>query len=67
MRGLPIKCHRYAIKTTGAVVDEPSTLMFKKLKKAIKSRIVTAENAKRMAALPEEDTLNVYFIQELRQ
>ena len=40
--------------------------MFKKLKKAVESRIVAAENAERMAALPEEDTLNVYLIQELQ-
>jgi len=44
MQGLPIKCRRYTIEKTGAVVDEPSTLIFKRLKEAIKSRIVAAEN-----------------------
>ena len=67
MRGLPIEYRRHAIEKTGAVADEPSTLMFEKLKKAVESRIVAVENAERMAALLEEDTLNVYLIQELRQ
>ena len=49
------------------MADKPSTLMFEKLKKAVESRIVAAENAERMAVLPEEDILNVQLMQELRQ
>ena len=45
MRELPIKYYRHVIKKIGAVVDKPSTFVFKRLKKAIKSRIITAENA----------------------
>jgi len=67
MRGLPIEYHRHAIEKIGAVVDKPSTLIFKRLKEAIESRIMAAENVKRMAVLPEEDVLNVQLIQELRQ
>jgi len=58
MWGLPIKYRRYIIEKTGAVVDEPSTLIFKRLKKAVELRIVAAESAKRMAVL-EEEVLNV--------
>ena len=46
MRGLPIEYRRHAMEKTGAVVDEPSTLIFKRLKEAIKSRIIAIENAK---------------------
>ena len=59
MRGLPIKYCRHVIEKIGAVVDKPSTLIFKRLKEAIKLRIVAIEGAKRMDALLEEDTLNV--------
>ena len=62
MRGLPIKYHRHAIEQTGAVADKPSTLMFKKLKKAVKSRIVAAENTERIAVLLEEEVLNIHLI-----
>jgi hypothetical protein len=67
MRGLPIKYHRHAMEQTGAVADEPSTLIFKRLKEAIESKIVAVENVKRMAVLPEEDAQNVQLIQELQQ
>jgi len=67
MQGLPIKYHRHAIEKTGAVADEPSTLIFERLKEAVELRIMAAENVKRMAVLLEEDVLNVQLIQELRQ
>jgi len=59
MRGLPIKYRKYIIEKTEAVADEPSTLMFKRLKEAIELRIVAIEGAKRMDVLPEEDPLNI--------
>ena len=46
----------------GAVVDEPSTLIFERLKRAVELRIVAVEGAKRMDVLPEEDVLNVQLI-----
>ena len=46
MRGLFIKYYRHTIEKTGAVAEEPSTLVFKRLKKAVKSRIMAAENVK---------------------
>jgi len=55
------------MEQTGAVADEPSTLIFKRLKEAIESRIVAIEGAKQIDILPEEDTLNVQLIQELQQ
>ena len=67
MRGLPIKYYRYAIEQTGAVVDKPSTFVFKRLKEAVESRIMATENAERMDTLLEEDALNIQLIQELRQ
>jgi hypothetical protein len=67
IQGLPTKYRRHAIETTGAVADKPSTLIFKRLKRAVESRIIATENAKRIAVLPEEDVLNVQLIQELRQ
>jgi hypothetical protein len=67
MRGLPIEYRRHVIEKTGAAVDKPSTLVFKRLKEAIELRIVAVEGAKRMDVLPEEDVLNVQLIQELRQ
>ena len=62
MRGLPIKYRRHIIEKIGAVVDEPSTLIFKRLKEAVELRIVAREGAKRIDVLPEEDVLNVQLI-----
>jgi len=45
MQGLPIKYCRYIIEKTGAIADELSTLMFKRLKEAVELRIIAAENA----------------------
>jgi hypothetical protein len=59
MRGLPIKYRRHVMEKTGAVVDEPSTLIFKRLKEAVELRIVAIEGAKRIDVLPEEEALNV--------
>ena len=67
MQGLPIEYRRHVIEKIGAVADEPSTFIFEKLKKAVESRIVAAENTERIAVLLEEDTLNIHFIQELWQ
>ena len=58
MRRLPIKYRRYIIERIGAVVDEPSTLIFKRLKEAIELRIIAIESAKQMAIL-EEEVLNI--------
>ena len=60
MRGLPIKYRRYIIEKTGAVVDEPSTLIFKRLKEAIELRIIAIESAERMDILDE--VLNIQLI-----
>ena len=54
------------MEQTGAVVDELSTLIFKRLKEAVELRIIAIESAERMAVL-EEEVLNVQLIQELRQ
>ena len=43
----------------GAVIDEPSTLVFKRLKEAVELRIIAIENAERMDIFLEKDTLNV--------
>jgi len=59
MRGLPIEYYRHVIEKIGAIVDEPSTLVFKRLKEAVELRIMAAENIKWMAILLEEDVLNV--------
>jgi hypothetical protein len=59
MRGLPIEFRRHVMEKTGAVADEPRTLIFKRLKEAVESRIVAVEGAKRIDVLPEEDALNV--------
>jgi len=59
MRGLPVEYHRHVMEKTGAIVDEPSTLIFKRLKEAVELRIVTIEGAKRIDILLEEDALNV--------
>ena len=66
MRGLPIEYRRYIMEKIGAVADEPSTLIFKRLKEAIELRIIATENAKRIDVLLE-DPLNIQLIQELRQ
>ena len=63
--GLPIEYRRYAVEKTGAVADEPRTLVFERLKEAVELRIVAVEGAKRMDVLLEEDALNVQLIQEL--
>jgi hypothetical protein len=62
MRGLPIKYRRHTVEQTGAVADEPSTLIFKRLKEAVESRIRAVEGAKQIDVLPEEDPLNVQLI-----
>jgi hypothetical protein len=46
MRGLPIKYYRHVIEQIGAIVDEPKTLIFGRLKEAIELRIMAVENAK---------------------
>ena len=43
MQKLPIKYHRYIIEKTKTVVDKPNTLIFKKLKEAIESKITAIE------------------------
>jgi len=58
MQGLPTKYCRHAMEQTGAVVDEPNTLMFEKLKEAVELRMVAVEGAKQMDVLPKEDALN---------
>jgi hypothetical protein len=67
MRGLPIEFRRHVMEKIGAVVDEPSTLIFKRLKEAVELRIMAVEGAKRIDVLPEKDALNVQLIQEIRQ
>ena len=62
MRGLPINYRRHVIEKTGAVVDEPGTLVFERLKEAVELRIVAVEGAKRIDILPEEDALNVQLM-----
>ena len=59
MRGLPTKYYRHVIEKTGAVLDEPRTLIFKRLKEAVESRIRAVEGAERMDVLLEEDPLNI--------
>jgi hypothetical protein len=44
------------------VVDEPRTLVFKRLKEAIELRMVAIEGAERMDTLLEEDALNIQLI-----
>ena len=61
MRGLPIEYRRHTIEKTGAVTDEPSTLVFKRLKEAIELRIMATESAKRMTVL-EGEVLNIQLI-----
>ena len=62
MRGLPTDYCRYAMEQTGAVADEPRTLVFERLKEAVELRIIAIEGAERMDVLPEEDALNVQLI-----
>jgi len=45
MRGLPIKYCRHAIEKTGAVADEPSTFVFKRLRQAVLSWMTAVEGA----------------------
>ena len=59
MRGLPIKYYRYTIEQIGAVVDKPSTFVFKRLKEAVELRIMAIENVERITILLEKDILNV--------
>ena len=59
MRGLPINYRKHIIEKTGAVVDEPRTLIFKRLKEAVELRTVAIEGAKQMDILLEEDVLNI--------
>ena len=61
MRGLSIKYRRYIIEKIGAVADEPSTLIFERLKEAIELRIIAIENAKQIDVLLE-DPLNIQLI-----
>ena len=67
VRGLLTDYCRHVIEKTGAVADEPSTFIFKRLKEAVESRMMAIEGAKRMDVLLEEDFLNIQLIQELRQ
>ena len=46
MQGLPTKYCRHIIEKTGAVADKLSTFIFKRLKKAIKLKIMATKNAK---------------------
>jgi len=54
------------MEKTGAIADEPSTLVFERLKEAVESRAIATEGAERMDTL-SEDVQNVQLIQELRQ
>ena len=53
--------YRHVIEKTGAVANEPRTLIFERLKEAIELRMVAIESAERMAVL-EEEVLNVQLI-----
>ena len=46
MRGLPVKYYRHVMEKTGAVVDKFNTFVFKRLKKAIESKMIALKNAK---------------------
>ena len=46
MQRLPIGYRRHVIEKTGAVVDKPRTLIFKRLKEAIELKIVAEEGTK---------------------
>ena len=43
----------------GAVVDKPSTLIFKRLKEAVELRITAGESTKWVTVLLEENILNI--------
>ena len=45
MRGLPIEYHRHAMEQTGAIADEPSTLVFERLKEAVESDLLISKQA----------------------
>ena len=55
------------MEKTGAIADKLSTLVFKRLKKAIKLKITAAKSAKQVTVLLKEDILNIQLIQELQQ
>ena len=59
MRELLIKYYRHVMEKTEAVADKPSTLIFKRLKKAVELRIIAIENARQIDIFPKEDVLNV--------
>ena len=44
------------MEKTEAIADKSSTFIFKKLKKAIKLKIIALENAKQITVLLKEDT-----------
>jgi len=46
MQRLSIKYYRYIIIKIEAIIDKPSTLIFKKLKKAIKLKIMVVKGVK---------------------
>jgi len=50
------------MEQTGAVVDKPSTLVFKRLKEAVELRIVAVEGVKQMDVPLEEIALNIQLI-----
>ena len=62
MQSLPIKYYRYIIEQIEAVVDKPSTFIFKRLKEAVELRIMAIENAERITILLEKNILNVQLI-----
>jgi len=45
MRGFPIKYYRHIIEKTGAVADEPSTFIFKRLRQAILLWMIAVKGA----------------------
>ena len=55
------------MEKTEAIADKPKTLIFERLKEAIKSRIVAVEGIKQIDILLEKNILNIQFIQELWQ
>jgi len=46
MQGLPIEYCKHVIEKTKAIVNKPSIFMFKRLKMAIKLKIIAVKNAK---------------------
>jgi len=62
MRGLPIKYYRHAIEKIGAVADESSTLIFKRLKEAVELRIIAAEGTEQIDTLLKEDIQHIQLI-----